>query len=106
MLKKKGLVVDSNFIFGFPTETREIMEESANYMRSVESDWFRIFTAIPFIGTSLHEQFLERGILKKRFDEKLWERSRYGEREFDTDAMTATELTHFVYALNLEVNFI
>ena len=104
--QKKGLVVDSNFIFGFPTETREIMEESANYMRSVESDWFRIFTAIPFIGTSLHEQFLERGVLKKRFDEKLWERSRYGEREFDTDAMTATELTHFVYDLNLEVNFV
>ena len=23
--QKKGLVVDSNFIFGFPTETREIM---------------------------------------------------------------------------------
>ena len=31
---------------------------------------------------------------------------RYGEREFDTDTMTATELTHYVYALNLEVNFV
>ena len=33
--QKKGLIVRSNFIFGFPTETREIMEESANYMRSI-----------------------------------------------------------------------
>ena len=104
--QKKGLIVRSNFIFGFPTETREIMEESANYMRSIESDWFQIFTAIPFIGTALHEQLLERGILKKRFDERLWERSRYGEREFDTDTITAKELTHYTYALNLELNFI
>ncbi len=104
--QKRGLIVRSNYIFGFPTETLEIMEESANYMRSVESDWFQIFTAIPFIGTSLHEQYLSRGVLKKRFDEKLWERSRYGEREFDTDTITAKELTHYTYALNLELNFI
>ncbi len=104
--QKRGLIVRSNYIFGFPTETMEIMEESANYMRSVPSDWFHIFTAIPFIGTSLHEQLLSRGILKKRFDEKLWERSRYGEREFDTDTVTAKELTHYTYALNLELNFI
>ena len=104
--QKKGLIVRSNFIFGFPTETLEIMNESADYMRSVESDWFQIFTAIPFIGTSLHEQLLSRGVLKKRFDEKLWERSRYGEREFDTDTVTAKELTHYTYSLNLELNFI
>ena len=104
--QRKGLIVRSNFIFGFPTETREIMEESANYMRLLESDWFQIYTAIPLIGTALHEQLLERGILKKRFDEKLWEGSRYGERVFDMDTMSAKELTHYTYNLNLDLNFI
>ena len=104
--QRKGLIVRSNFIFGFPTETREIMEESANYMRLLESDWFQIYTAIPLIGTALHEQLLERGILKKRFDEKLWEGSSYGERVFDMDTMSAKELTHYTYNLNLDLNFI
>ena len=45
-------------------------------------------------------------IVAKRFDEELWERSRYGEREFDTDTVTAKELTHYTYALNLELNFV
>ena len=104
--QKKNLIVRCNFVFGFPGETKELLEESANYMRSVESDWFQIFTANPYIGTALHEQLLSRGILKKRFDEALWERGRYGEREFDTDTVTAQELTDWTYALNLEVNFV
>ena len=106
--QKKDIIVRSNFIFGFPTETKEIMDESANYMRSVETDWFQIFTAIPFIGTHLHEQLLQRGVLKKRFDERLWERSRYGEREFDMEAekVTAKELGDYTYSLNLELNCI
>ncbi len=104
--QKTGLIVRANFIFGFPGETKELMEESANYMRSVEADWFQIFTAIPFIGTTLHEQLLTLGVFKKRFDETLWERSRYGERQFDMDTITAEELAHFTYSLNLELNFI
>jgi anaerobic magnesium-protoporphyrin IX monomethyl ester cyclase len=104
--RSKGLIVRSNFIFGFPGETKELMEESANYMRSLDSDWFQIFTAIPFIGTTLHEQLLEAGVFTKRFDERLWERSRYGEREFDMETITAEELQTFTYSLNLELNFV
>ena len=104
--RNKGLIVRSNFIFGFPGETRELMEESANYMRSLDSDWFQIFTAIPFIGTTLHEQLLETGVFTKRFDERLWERSRYGEREFDMETITAQELQTYTYSLNLELNFV
>jgi hypothetical protein len=82
------------------------MEESANYMRSLDSDWFQIFTAIPFIGTTLHEQLLESGVFTKRFDEQLWERSRYGERQFDMETITAEELATYTYSLNLELNFV
>jgi anaerobic magnesium-protoporphyrin IX monomethyl ester cyclase len=104
--RNKGLIVRSNFIFGFPGETKELMEESANYMRSLDSDWFQIFTAIPFIGTTLHKQLLETGVFTKHFDERLWERSRYGEREFDMETITAQELQNYTYSLNLELNFI
>jgi anaerobic magnesium-protoporphyrin IX monomethyl ester cyclase len=104
--REKGLIVRSNFIFGFPGETKELMEESANYMRSLDSDWFQIFTAIPFIGTTLHEQLLESGVFTKRFDEQLWERSRYGERQFDMETITAEELATYTYSLNLELNFV
>ena len=102
--RETGLIVRSNFIFGFPGETKELMEESANYMRSLDSDWFQIFTAIPFIGTTLHEQLLKAGVFTKRFDERLWERSRYGEREFDMETITAEELATYTYSLNLELN--
>lgn len=102
---EKGLIVRCNFIFGFPNETKEMMNESADYMRALNADWNVIFTAIPFVGTELHNQFVQKGILKK-YDEELWELSHYGERSFDTDTCTAEELIDFTYRLNLEVNFI
>lgn len=102
---EKGLRVRCNFIFGFPDETKEMMNESANYMRALNADWNVIFTAIPFVGTELHNQFVQKGILKK-YDEELWELSHYGDRSFDTDTCTADELIDFTYRLNLELNFI
>jgi len=102
---EKGLIVRCNFVFGFPDETKEMMNESADYMRALNADWNVIFTAIPFVGTELHNQFVQKGILKK-YDVELWELSHYGERSFDTDTCTADELIDFTYRLNLELNFI
>lgn len=102
---EKGLIVRCNFILGFPNETKEMMNESADYMRALNADWNVIFTAIPFVGTELHDQFVQKGILKK-YDEELWELSHYGERSFDTDTYRADELIDFSYRLNLELNFV
>lgn len=102
---KKGLIVRCNFIFGFPNETKELMNNAADYMRTLNADWYQIFTAVPFVGTELHDQFVKMGILNK-YDEELWELSHYGVRSFDTDTCTSNELNNFTYSLNLELNFV
>jgi len=102
---KKGLIVRCNFIFGFPNETKELMDDAAEYMRSLNADWYQIFTAVPFVGTELYDQFVKMGILNK-YDEELWESCHYGVRSFDTDTCTADELNNFTYSLNLELNFV
>jgi radical SAM superfamily enzyme YgiQ (UPF0313 family) len=102
---KKGLIVRCNFIFGFPNETKELMGDAAEYMRSLNADWYQIFTAVPFVGTELNDQFVKMGILNK-YDEELWESCHYGVRSFDTNTCTADELNHFTYSLNLELNFV
>lgn len=103
--RSKNLIVLCNFIFGFPGETIQQMEETVSYMRNLKADWYTVFTAIPFPGTEMNRQFVERGHIKQ-YDEELWETSHYGNRMFDTDECSAEFLTNFVYEVNLDLNFI
>jgi len=103
--RSKGLITRVNVIFGFPNETKEMMREGADYMRTLQADWFIILTAIPFVGSELFNQFAEMGAVNHN-DEDLWENSAYCERFFDTDTCTADELKNFTYKLNLDLNFI
>lgn len=98
-----GLEARCNFIFGFPGETRELMEESAAYVRSLGADWCQIFIATPLLGSEMYQQFLDLGCITP--DPERWRSVHAWHRDFDTPEITATEINAWVYRLNLEVNF-
>ena len=104
MCRSKGLLTRCYFIFGFPGETRELMEESARYIRALGADWCAVLTAAPLVGSEMYDQFVERGDIEESIE--LWSNAHFWRRGFDTEEISAAELNDFTYRLNLEVNFV
>jgi len=108
---EKGLTVRANFLFGFPKETKEIMDESADYMRTLDADWYHLFLANSLPGTDMATQFEDMGALEKD-DENLWETSSnyayLSKRALENKALVLPpeEMKDFIYGLNLELNFV
>ncbi len=104
LCRRKGITTQCHVIFGFAGETKELMEETADYIRTLGSDWYTIMIAAPLIGTELYEQFLEKGYIKE--DVYMWSSTGFGERTFDTNDISAVQLNEYTYRLNLDINFV
>ena len=108
---EKGLIVRANFLFGFPKETKEIMNESADYMRALNADWYNLYLANSLPGTDMTTQFEEMGGLEKD-DEEYWETSGtyayLSKKALKNKALVLTpeEMKDFIYGLNIELNFV
>lgn len=100
----KGIIVRCNFIIGFPHETKELMQETVDFARSLEVDWCTFGLATPLVGSEMYDEFLKLGCIKD--DESFWGNCDYRIRTFDTEEITKEELMDFVYRANLDINFI
>ena len=63
IFRTKKFLFTVNFILGFPGETKELMQESLDYIRSLDVDWVFVFHAIPLLGTEMYDQFVKIGAL-------------------------------------------
>ena len=100
---KRKLYTRCNFIMGFPNEKREHIQETIDYIKTLNSDWYSIFLATPLVGTEMFEQFVNEGALDH--SSRDWETNFQG-RNFDTSELKADQLMEIVYRTNLEANFI
>ena len=103
-LKGKDIVTRCFFIFGFPGETREMMQETIDYAIELGADWNAFQIAAPLVGSEMYCQFVERGDISN--DVNRWCNTFYSKRDFDTPEIGAEELIDFTYRANLEVNFL
>ena len=91
-------------ILGFPKETKELMEESLEYAKSLQADWYVLVVAAPLPGSDMYKEFVEMGCIKDHPD--TWEKVHFLNRFFDTPEISATELNDFIYRANLRMNFV
>lgn len=102
-LRKKDFLIYVNFIFGFFGETRELMQETIDFIKALDVDWVYIFHALPLPGSEMFKQFASAGVIDpNNFD---WDGIRLGRRTFDTSDITAEELERLVYDTNINCNF-
>jgi radical SAM superfamily enzyme YgiQ (UPF0313 family) len=88
---------------GFPGETRELMQETVDYIETIDIDWVHFFAALPLPGSELFYQYVELGVVDpNNFD---WDMSRYPLRNFDTKEISAKDLAELVYDVNIHTNF-
>jgi len=102
--RSKGLIIRCFVIFGFPDETKELMEETANYIKELKSDWCNFMIATPLKGSEMYEEFLNRGYIQENME--LLSGLFFRNRTFDTKEISAVDLKEFIYRLNLDINFV
>ncbi len=102
-MRQKELRIEANFILGFPGETRELMQETIDFIYSLDVDWVLIFAALPLPGTEMFQQFVKIGVIDPvNYD---WDSCRMPLRNFDTPEISAKELEQLVYDVNINCNF-
>ena len=102
-LREKGFRIYVNFILGFPGEKKELMQETIDFIKTIDVDWVFIFNAIPLRGSEMFQEFVEREIINPHnYD---FDGVRLGRRTFDTPEISAEELENLVYDTNIDCNY-
>ena len=104
-LRKKGVTIGIYVIFGFPGESRELMEESLDFIRQLPNDWVDMLIASPLVGSVVLDRLKEGGILNDQKVEDILNNTDYRKRLYDTPEISARDLEKFVQDSNIEVNF-
>jgi anaerobic magnesium-protoporphyrin IX monomethyl ester cyclase len=100
--RDEGIFVRAYFVMGFPGETKEMLQETINFLQTLSTDWNVINVAAPLIGTEMYEQMMDKGWIDDSFN---WDEAFFQERTFDTTEVTATELKEIAYTGNITYNF-
>lgn len=67
--KKSGLEVFSSFIIGFPGETREDMQETVDFIKTLNVDYPKINLLVPYPGSEIYETIIkERPNISNEWD--------------------------------------
>lgn len=103
-LQGKGIIVKCVYILGFPRETKELMEQTIKFARSVEADWSIFNIATPLLGTPMYDQFYEMGVIDGGIE--FLAEVDFRRRHFNTPEISADDLNELQYKANLEVNFV
>ncbi len=92
------------FVIGMPGETKEQVQETISYAKSLHADWCVSMTATPLVGSEMFDQFVKMGCISG--DLSALHHAHFLNRFFDTPEIKAEELNEILYRANLDVNFI
>jgi anaerobic magnesium-protoporphyrin IX monomethyl ester cyclase len=90
--KELGIYTSANYIIGFPTETWEEIRETLRMAEWLDSDYTRIFAAIPLKNTKLWDLTEAAGAFKEGYDHfggaSSWSTGQIETSEFSADDLT------------------
>lgn len=92
---------DINILIGLPGETKQDIEETREFLKTLYPSWFRIYTAAPLVGSEMYNICVKNGYLKGSHIGTGWKKS-----VIETPEFTADYIQEKVYSLNLELNFV
>jgi anaerobic magnesium-protoporphyrin IX monomethyl ester cyclase len=99
--REAGIFTDVNIIIGMPGETKDDVEESRAFLKTLYADWFRIFAATPIAGSDMYIRCVSEGLFQ---DSEL--NANYKRPVISTGNLSAEQILEYTYLLNIELNFI
>jgi anaerobic magnesium-protoporphyrin IX monomethyl ester cyclase len=105
LIKSKGLRVHVNFMFGFPNETMDQVNETLSVARSLNAHSNQFLILVPYPGTEVYEDAKRHNLLN--FDESNLDNFEPRRSNFLlSDEWTAAQLEEIIYDANIELNFL
>lgn len=63
MTNKVGIPIKGLFMMGYPTETKETLQDTINFAKSLKMDFFTVSLVAPYPGTNLYKYCVEKNLL-------------------------------------------
>ncbi len=99
--RELDIYMDANIIIGSPGETKQDIEVTRQFLRTIYANWFRITIATPIVGSEMLKICLEKNYLTGDYMA-----CHYKKPIVKTEDFTPEYIKEMVYILNLELNFI
>lgn len=99
--RKLGIYTDCNIIIGMPGETEKDIEDTRNFLRSLNANWYRINVATPLVGSDMYKIANQKGYIKGDIRKSGYKRS-----VIETPDFNSHQIESVAYDINLEMNFI
>lgn len=96
-----GIDTDANILIGLPGETKQDIEDSRAFLKTLDATWFRIYIATPLVGSEMFDICLKNNYLKGSHIGSDFKRA-----VIETEDFTAKYIKEKAYSLNLELNFV
>jgi anaerobic magnesium-protoporphyrin IX monomethyl ester cyclase len=101
--RKVGLYSDCNIILGMPGETKQDIDDSRKFLKSIYADWFRVFVATPIPGSEMYEACLSNDLFLN--NESILQ-ANYKKAVLNTNELTPEYVQEMTYIMNIELNFV
>jgi len=99
-MRREGITIISLFVLGFPSETKEEIEETLRFARELKSDWYIMQIATPLHGTEMYDTCAENNYLPDNLVETT------GIGNISTPEFSAEEIQELLYDQNFKINFL
>ena len=97
-----GLYTNANIIIGLPGETKEDIEDSIKFLKTLSVNWYHIFNFSPLVGSYLYQICIDNGYIKKDISYM----DDYKTPIVNTENFDSKYIEQKMYEMNLELNFI
>ncbi len=96
-----GIYTNVNILIGLPGETKQDIEDTRSFLKTINGNWFLIFCANPLVGSEMFDICRKKNYLKGSYVG-----SDYKKAVVETEDFTAEYIQEMAYILNLELNFV
>ena len=99
--RELGIYTDVNILIGLPGETKQDIEDTRAFLKTINATWFRINRAVPLVGSEMLDICLKKNYLKGNYLDCSFKKA-----IVETEDFSAEYIEEMAYTLNLELNFV
>lgn len=96
-----GIETDAMILIGLPGETKQDIEDTREFLKTISPNWYRVFIATPLVGSDMYKNCIKNNYLNQDFMTCDFKRA-----VIETEDFSAGYIMRKAYLLNLELNFV
>lgn len=99
--RELGIYTNVNILIGLPGETKQDIEDTRAFLKTINANWFIILIATPLAGSEMLDVCVKKNYLKGSYID-----CDYKKPIVETEDFTIEYIQEIAYILNLELNFV